>query len=142
MDPELSEPTCKGVGNDRQAIQLTIVEPLKQFVHLQRFPIELQAKIWKFAIPLTILARIVSIIPKVKGNQLPSALFHLCFVARSEYRKHYERIVSKDLSFAFFFNYELDTLDINRKHTQILFINCIYISWYHLLFSHLLSAHP
>jgi hypothetical protein len=134
MDSELSEPTCKGADKDHQESQPTIIEPLKQFAHLQSFPIELQAKIWKLAIPLTIFARIVSIIPKVKGNQLPSAFLHLCSVARSEYRKHYERIVSKDLGFAFYFNYQLDTLDINRKHNRFLIVltHLGIISSYHI----------
>lgn len=115
MTTNFSEPAKETATVDLSFTKPPIIEPLKEFLHLQRFPFELQAKIWNLIIPLTLVARLVSIIPKVKGNQLPSGLLHLCSVARTEYRKHYERIVSKSPGFAFFYNYELDTLDINRK---------------------------
>jgi hypothetical protein len=98
-------------------LELTNVKPLSKFISLQRLPAELQAKIWKYAVPHTLYARFLSIIPKVKGNRLPSSLLHLCSSSRSEYRKYYERIESKSAKFAFFIKYDLDILDINQYNS-------------------------
>jgi hypothetical protein len=118
MDSALPEPTPKASSTILQSThEPTAIAPLKEFVYLQRLPVELQDKTWKLAVPQTILARVVSIIPKVKGNQLPSGLLHLCSASRSAYRKYYQRVESKSSKFAFFINYDLDTLDINQYNS-------------------------
>jgi hypothetical protein len=118
MDPAFSEQALEGVKTELQSIrELIDVEHLSEFVHLQRLPVELQVKIWKYAVPHTLYTRVVSIMPRVKGNQLPSGLLHLCSSSRSEYRKHYDRIESKSAKFAFFIKYDLDTLDINQYNS-------------------------
>jgi hypothetical protein len=118
MDPAFSEQALEGVKTKLQSIlELTDVEHLSEFVYLQCLPVKLQAKIWKHAIPHTLCTRVVSAIPRVKENQLPSGLLHLCSSSHSEYRKHYDRIESKSAKFAFFIKYDLDTLDINQYNS-------------------------
>jgi hypothetical protein len=69
MNPIVSESALMAsVKDSNSALKPTVIEPLKDFIYLQRLPVELQAKIWKLAVPPTIRARVVSIIPKVKGN--------------------------------------------------------------------------